>query len=36
MGGREQGEAVSYSADGNSIFATSEKKNSPIIEVKRK
>lgn len=36
LGEREQGEAVAYSADGNSIFATSEKKNSPIIEVKRK
>jgi hypothetical protein len=36
LGEREQGEAVSYSADGNSIFATSEKKHSPIIEVKRK
>jgi hypothetical protein len=35
LGEREQGEAVSYSADGNSIFATSEKKHSPIIEVKR-
>lgn len=36
LGEREQGEAISYSPDGNSIFATSEKKNSPIIEVKRK
>jgi hypothetical protein len=36
LGEREQGEAISYSADGNSLFATSEKKNSPIIEVKRK
>jgi hypothetical protein len=36
LGEREQGEAVSYSADGKSILATSEKKNSPIIEVKRK
>lgn len=36
LGEREQGEAISYSADGKSIFATSEKKNSPIIEVKRK
>lgn len=36
LGEREQGEAVSYSADGSAIFATSEKKNSPIIEVKRK
>jgi hypothetical protein len=36
LGAREQGEAVGYSADGKSIFATSEKKNSPLIEVKRK
>jgi hypothetical protein len=36
LGKREQGEAICYSADGNSIFATSEKKNSPMIEVKRK
>ncbi len=36
LGEREIGEAVCYSADGNSIFATSEKKHSPFIEVKRK
>ena len=36
LGAREQGESVGYSADGKSIFATSEKKNAPIIEVKRK
>ncbi len=36
LGTREQGEAIGYSADGNSIFATSENKNSPLIEVKRK
>lgn len=36
LGERKQGEAVSYSADGNSIFATSEKKNSPIIQVRKK
>jgi len=36
LGERNQGEAVAYSADGKSIFATSEKKNSPIIQVKRK
>ncbi len=34
LGEREQGEAVCYSSDGKSIFATSEKKNSPIIEVR--
>ncbi|MGI9055315.1 MAG: hypothetical protein ACR2F2_05875 [Pyrinomonadaceae bacterium] len=36
LGTREQGEAIGYSADGNSIFATSENKNSPLIEVRRK
>lgn len=36
LGERAQGEAVCYSVDGNSIFATSEKQNSPIIEVKKK
>lgn len=35
LGERKQGEAICYSADGKSIIATSEKKNSPIIEVKR-
>lgn len=35
LGTREQGEAIAYSTDGNSIFATSENKNSPLIEVKR-
>ena len=36
LGERKQGEAVTYSANGLSIYATSEKKNSPVIEVKRK
>lgn len=36
LGEREQGEAVGYAADGNSIFATSEKKNSPLIEARKK
>ena len=36
LGEREIGEAVGYSADGKSIFATSENKDSPLIEVKRK
>ncbi len=36
LGERAQGEAVGYSVDGKSIFATSEKADSPIIEVKRK
>ncbi len=34
LGERAQGEAVCYSVDGKSVFATSEKKNSPIIQVK--
>ena len=36
LGKRKGGESVCYSVDGNSIFAGSEGKNSPIIEVKRK
>jgi hypothetical protein len=36
LGKRKQGEAIAYSNDGNSIFATSEGKSSPIIEAKRK
>lgn len=36
LGEREQGEAVCYSTDGKKIYATSEKKNSPVIRVERK
>ena len=36
LGERAQGEAVCYSPDGEAIYATSEKENSPVIEVKRK
>lgn len=36
IGTREQGEAIGYSVDGEAIYATSEKKNSPFIEVRRK
>jgi hypothetical protein len=36
LGDRKQGEAVAFSSDGPSIFATSEKKNSPVIQVKQK
>ena len=36
LGKRKQGESICYSADGNTIFAGSEGRNSPIIEVKRK
>jgi hypothetical protein len=33
LGKRPSGESVSYSKDGSSIFATSEGKNAPVIEV---
>lgn len=36
LGKREQGESVCYSIDAEAIYATSEKKNSPFIEVRRK
>ncbi len=36
LGERKIGEAVGYSADGRSIFATSEGKGSPLIRVERK
>jgi hypothetical protein len=36
LGPRKQGEAVCYSSDGNAILATSEKRPTPLIEVKRK
>lgn len=36
LGDRKQGEAVTFSQDGKAVFATSEKKNSPIIETIRK
>lgn len=36
IGERQQGEAICYSHNGKSIFATSEKKNSPIIQVDKK
>lgn len=36
LGSRKQGEAVSYGADAKSIFATSEKRGSPVIEVRRR
>lgn len=36
LGKREQGEAICYTANGKSIIANSEKKNAPMIEVKRK
>lgn len=36
LGSRKEGEAVSYNLDGTIIYATSEGKSSPLIEVKRK
>ena len=36
LGDRKQGEAVTFTANGMAIIATSEKRNSPVIEVKRK
>jgi hypothetical protein len=35
LGKREQGESAAYSPDGNSVFATSELKDSPLIKVTR-
>jgi hypothetical protein len=35
LGKRRVGEAVGYSPDGNSLFATSEGKDSPVIEIDR-
>lgn len=35
LGKRKGGEAICYSADGASLFATSEGRNSPVIEVRR-
>jgi hypothetical protein len=36
LGERDTGEAVGYSADGSTIYATTENKHAPIIEVRRK
>jgi hypothetical protein len=36
LGKREQGEAIGYSTDGNTIYATSEGKYSPLIELQRR
>jgi hypothetical protein len=36
LGEREQGEAICYGLDGKTLYATSEKKSSPLIEVQRK
>jgi hypothetical protein len=36
LGDRPQGEAVSYSRDGSSLYASSEKKNAPLYVIKMK
>jgi hypothetical protein len=36
LGERDTGEAVAYGLDGNTIFATTEGKNAPIIQIRRK
>jgi hypothetical protein len=36
LGDRKQGEGVSYGRDGVSLYASSEKKNSPLFLIKRK
>jgi hypothetical protein len=36
LGNRKQGEGVTYSADGNAIYASSEKKNPPLMRVRRR
>jgi len=35
LGSRKQGESVTYSADGRSVMATSEKKGAPLIQITR-
>jgi hypothetical protein len=36
IGSRKQGEGVSYARDGLSLYACSEKKDTPLFQVKRK
>jgi hypothetical protein len=36
LGERKQGEGVSYGRDGYSLYASSEKKNTPLIKIERK
>jgi hypothetical protein len=36
LGDRDQGEAICYSSDGSSLFATSEGKNKPLIRIDRR
>lgn len=35
LGKRKQGEGVTYSSDGNTIYASSENKNAPLVRVRR-
>jgi hypothetical protein len=36
LGDRKQGEGVSYSPDGYTLYASSERKNAPLYAIKRK
>jgi hypothetical protein len=36
LGDRDTGEAVAYGPDGNAVYATTEGKNAPVIEVRKK
>jgi len=36
LGQRKHGESISYNVDGTALFATSEGKNSPVFEIKRR
>lgn len=36
LGDRKQGEGVSYSPDGNAVYASSEKKNAALFRIRRK
>jgi Tol biopolymer transport system component len=36
LGKRKQGEGVTYSPDGNAIYASSENKNAPLMRVQRR
>jgi hypothetical protein len=35
LGKRKQGESIAYSSDGKSLFATSEGRRAPLIQVVR-
>jgi hypothetical protein len=36
VGDRKQGEGVSYGRDGTTLYASSERKNSPLFMIRRK